>query len=107
MLESAGVPHNWIKKLQGRVVGGSMGPYSLPEETGELFQAYVRAYHKLRIFGEQASTQKLEEQANELEALRRKNIELEEELAKRVDEELEYRRKLEERLDRLEKRLMS
>jgi integrase len=77
MLESAGVPHNWIKKLQGRVVGGSMGPYSLPEETGELFQAYVRAYPKLRIFGEQASTQKLEEQATEIEKLRNRIRELE------------------------------
>jgi integrase len=69
MLESAGVPQNWIKKLQGRVVGGSMGPYSLPEETGELFEAYVRAYTKLRIFGEQASVTQVKEQADKITEL--------------------------------------
>jgi integrase len=69
MLESAGIPQNWIKKLQGRVVGGSLGPYSLPEETGELYEAYVRAYPKLRIFEEQVSTQKLNEQEKVIQSL--------------------------------------
>ena len=71
MLESAGIPQNWIKKLQGRVVGGSMGPYSRPEETGELFGAYVRGYPKLRIFREEVSTQKLDEQAQRIAELER------------------------------------
>ncbi len=70
MLESGGVPQNWIRKLQGKAISGSMGPYSLPEETGELFAAYVRAYPKLRIFGETASVQVVKEQENQIELLR-------------------------------------
>jgi len=71
MLQSAGMHDAWIKKLQGKSVGGSMGPYSRPEETGDLTPAYVNAYPKLRVFGEQASVQKIEDQAAEIATLRR------------------------------------
>ncbi len=50
MLESGGLHSNWVKKLQGKAVMGSMGPYSLPEESGELTPAYIQAYDKLRVF---------------------------------------------------------
>ena len=50
MLESGGLHSNWVKKLQGKAVTGSMGPYSLPEESGELTPAYIKAYERLRIF---------------------------------------------------------
>jgi len=101
MLESAGVPQNWIKKLQGRVVGGSMGPYSLPEETGELFEAYVRAYYKLRIFGEQVSTIKLDEQAQRIAELERL---LEEERTKNLDSISDLERRFMARIEAMEKR---
>ena len=71
MLQSAGMHDDWIKKLQGKSVGGSMGPYSRPEETGDLTPAYVNAYPKLRVFGEQASALRMEDQDAEIEALRR------------------------------------
>ncbi len=93
MLESAGVHENWIKKLEGKRVTGSMGPYSKPEETGKLTEAYVQAYPKLRIFGEQASATQVKEQADkiaELEKLlldeRRKNRKIDANLTKMQDE---------------------
>jgi len=61
MLQSAGVHDAWIKKLQGKAIKGDMGPYSHPEETGELTPAYINAYPKLRVFGEEVSAQKIEE----------------------------------------------
>jgi len=69
MLESAGVAENWIKKLEGKAVGGSMGPYSRPEESGELTQAYIKAYPKLRIFKDVLATQRIEEQAETIKKL--------------------------------------
>ncbi len=50
-LESAGVPINWIKKLQGKSLDPSTGVYSKPEESGDLTTAYIAAYPKLRVFG--------------------------------------------------------
>jgi len=75
MLESAGVAENWIKKLEGKAVGGSMGPYSRPEESGELTKAYIKAYPKLRIFKDEVATQQIEKQAETIK-------ELQEELAR-------------------------
>lgn len=69
MLESGGVPGNWIKKLQGKKINGSMGPYSLPEETGELTDAYIRAYPKLRIFSDPATAEVVETQGDKIREL--------------------------------------
>lgn len=69
-LEGAGMPESWVKKLQGK----KASVYSQPEYTGELTQKYIDCYDALRIFGEQASAQKIAKQAKrikELEALLR------------------------------------
>jgi Site-specific recombinase XerD len=70
MLQSAGLNDSWIKCLQGKSIGGSMGPYTKAYESGELTKTYIEVYDKLRIFGEQVSTQTIEEQANDIEQLR-------------------------------------
>lgn len=79
MLQSAGLSDSWIKRLQGKVIGGSMGPYSLPQETGELLEAYVKAYPKLRLFG--PSDNKIEEQADIIKNQANRIRELEAKLA--------------------------
>jgi len=93
MLESAGVHENWVKKFQGKKIQGSMGPYSHPEEAGLLTEAYVRAYPKLRIFGEPASAQQVIEQATEIEKLRRKN-EAREKRVEALEEQLQQQREV-------------
>ncbi len=98
MLESAGVPDNWIKKLQGKKIRGSMAAYSLPEETGELFEAYVKAYPKITIFGEQVSAQKLDEQAQRIADL---ETQLEAERRNKIEESITVRN-LEEKLKSIE-----
>ena len=69
-LQSAGLHDSWIKKLQGKSVGGSMGPYSRPEESGDLTPAYVEAYSKLKVFGEVISAEKMDQQNETIEELR-------------------------------------
>jgi len=64
-LEGAGMPESWVKRLQGK----KASVYSHPEETGELTQKYIECYHALRIFGEQASTLKMDEQAERIRDL--------------------------------------
>ncbi|MBA7613068.1 Tyrosine recombinase XerC [subsurface metagenome] len=76
------ISEQYIKILQGRALKGSMGVYNLPQETGELLAAYVKAYPKLRIFGEQVSAQKIDEQAEKIKDL---EAELAEERQKRID----------------------
>ena len=47
---------NWIAKLQGRAIGNSTRSYSQPENLpGELTQAYMNAYERLRILGKPAA----------------------------------------------------
>ena len=70
-LQSAGVNNLWIKLLQGKTLESSMAPYTNPQDDGSLTEAYIRAYPRLRIFGEEVSAQKIEDQAAEIEALRR------------------------------------
>lgn len=65
-LQGAQMNDAWIKKLQGKAVTGAMGPYSHPEETGELTPAYLKAYSRLRVFGEEVTAQKMEEQAQKM-----------------------------------------
>jgi len=77
-LEGAGMPEGWVKRLQGK----KASVYSHPEETGELTEKYVDCYHALRIFGEQASTQQMAEQATEIERLRQENEGLREQMAR-------------------------
>lgn len=72
-LEGGGMPEGWVKILQGK----QADVYQQPQHTGELTEMYVKCYNRLRIFGEQASTQKLDEQAEEIERLRRKVEKLE------------------------------
>ena len=82
-LEGAGMPEAWVKKLQGKTAD----VYSKPEETGQLThdpkdkKGYIDCYHALRIFGTEATTKQVEEQASEIEKLKAEN----EELRKRVD----------------------
>ncbi len=100
-LEGGGMPEGWVKILQGK----QADVYQQPQHTGELTEMYVKCYDRLRVFGGQVSTQQLQEQASEMDALRRENEQLRQDLAKRIDEENEYRRRTEDRLDRLEKML--
>jgi integrase len=46
ILESAGMPSEWIKLLQGK----KAYVYSRPQDGPELLEAYAQAYDKLRIF---------------------------------------------------------
>jgi len=48
-LRGAGVPMEWIKRLQGKKLPGSDDPYYHPEQTGELLKSYVGAYDALRL----------------------------------------------------------
>jgi len=99
MLEAAGMPKNWIAKLQGKTIGDTSAPYSRPEEMLSshhmtlLTEAYLKAYDNLRVF-----TYPREE----MERLRRRIRELESELASR-DRLIE---KMEERFERLVRSLM-
>ena len=61
MLE-ASMPRTWIAKLQGKTINDSMGVYSQPElMPGELTQAYMKGYSRLRIFALAAPPVKEEE----------------------------------------------
>jgi len=69
MLEGAGMPEAWVKKLQGKAAS----VYSQPEKTGHLTGKYIQCYHALRAF------YKDEEEVSNLQE---KVMELEERLAK-------------------------
>jgi len=57
MLEGAGMPQAWVKKLQGKAAS----VYSQPEKTGHLTGKYIHCYHALRAF------YKDDEEINELQ----------------------------------------
>jgi integrase len=69
-LQGEGLNDGWIKLLQGKTISGSMAAYTRPHETGQLTEAYIEAYPMLRIFEEQASTQKLNEQEKQIQSLK-------------------------------------
>ena len=53
MMESAGIPLNWIKRYQGRKVSDSTGPYSNPQDIPDkLIQTYIQGYDSLRLYTE-------------------------------------------------------
>jgi len=68
MLEGAGMPEGWVKKLQGKAAS----VYSQPEKTGHLTGKYIHCYNALKVFP------KDDEEVN---ALQDKVTELEERLA--------------------------
>jgi len=71
-LEGAGMPENWVKRLQGKAAS----VYSRPEQTDDLTNAYIEKYPALMIFGkEELSRLKQEERINELEILLEKQHE--------------------------------
>ncbi|GAH99941.1 unnamed protein product, partial [marine sediment metagenome] len=45
MLEGAGMPEAWVKKLQGKAAS----VYSQPEKTGHFTGKYIQWYHALRL----------------------------------------------------------
>lgn len=77
-LEGAGMPEQWIKKLQGKAAD----VYSLPEESGELTTKYIECYPALRVFGEEVTGAQIEEQADRISELEERNKELEAEAAR-------------------------
>lgn len=80
MLE-AGMPKNWVAKLQGKKITDSSSPYSQPEALpGGLIQAYMKAYERLRVLGTAEERKKDEE----IQALRKRVAELEERGRKRM-----------------------
>ena len=100
-LEGAGVPEQWIKKLQGKAAD----VYLKPEESGKLTEAYIEAYDSLRVFGKQASAQVLDNQAQRIAELERQ---LEEERRKNVESEAKYedlRKDIAEMREQLEKHI--
>lgn len=102
-LEGAGMPESWVKKLQGK----KASVYSQPEHTGELTQKYIQCYNALRIFGEQASVKKIDDQAEQIKELRQKletALANENKVAESMNEMLAMRRKIEE-LSHLEKQV--
>ena len=66
ILEEAGMPENWIKKLQGKVAS----VYSQPEETGKLTERYLACYDALRVLekprGEDEQHEKIDKLTHEL-----------------------------------------
>lgn len=103
------MPQSWIYKLQGRTVRGSSAPYSLPEQTeGELTQAYINGYDRLRVFGKEAEKEKrtrdLEEEVERLNVVLREERSKALEYERRLGEDKAFMMQLAERLERLEKK---
>ncbi|MCK4582207.1 tyrosine-type recombinase/integrase, partial [Candidatus Bathyarchaeota archaeon] len=104
-LEDAGMPANWIKKLQGKAAS----VYSQPEKTGKLTVKYIECYDALRVLEkprdkreEERLREKLERSNQEntemLEGLRQRNEELQRELSTsnlRFKEVYDWSKKLE------------
>jgi len=68
MLE-AEIPPHWLAKLQGKKVNDSMGPYSQPEFLpGTLTEAYMQAYHRIRVFKKGEADRKAREEVIRLQA---------------------------------------
>ena len=65
-LESAGMPLEWIKILQGK----KAYVYSRPQDGPELVEAYAKAYDKLRIFPHEHLDQEVRSLREELDHLR-------------------------------------
>lgn len=64
MLEGAGMPEAWVKKLQGKAAS----VYSQPEKTGHLTGKYIQCYHALRAFyKDDQEVNNLQEKVMELE----------------------------------------
>lgn len=108
-LEGAGVAEQWIKKLQGKAAD----VYSRPEESGDLTEAYIKAYDALRVFDGGVDAEKLEEQAEEIEKLREVNEALRQKLedqieAQKLDQRsfIAWQQKQEKELQDLKKQFM-
>lgn len=97
-LEGAGVAEQWIKKLQGKAAD----VYSRPEESGELTKAYIEAYDSLRVFGVEASAQKVQEQSDRIADLERKNLDLKAQLEAELKKRDGATEQYEEQTTRLE-----
>ena len=66
MLESAGIPLNWIKRYQGRKVSDSTGPYSNPQDIpNNLIDTYIRGYDFLRVFTEERELEVVKQELNQ------------------------------------------
>lgn len=64
MLEGAGMPEGWVKKLQGKAAS----VYSQPEKTGHLTGKYIQCYHALKAFyKDDQEVNNLQEKVMELE----------------------------------------
>ncbi len=79
-LETAGMPQNWIKLLEGKNLGQSIGAYSHPEENGELTRSYMKAYPKLRVFETIESSESMQTMKNTIEMLEVRLADMEEKL---------------------------
>lgn len=61
------MPPDWVRRLQGK----QASPYSNPQETGDLVEAYIKAYDRLRIFdADRVSEVEVEEMRKEQERLK-------------------------------------
>lgn len=66
MLETAGIPLNWIKRYQGRKVSDSTGPYSNPQQIPDkLLNTYMENYHVLRLFTEKRELETVKQELDQ------------------------------------------
>lgn len=76
-LEAAGVPSNYIRKLQGKKIGGAEGQYSHPEQMpatdptfgNKLIETYVQNYKALTTFEYPTEAKKISELTNQVKDL--------------------------------------
>jgi integrase len=69
MMESAGIPLNWIKRYQGRKVSDSTGPYSNPQDIPDkLIQTYIQGYDSLRLYTETREFEAVKQELSQYKA---------------------------------------
>jgi len=114
-LEAAGVHPNWIEQMMGHKLEGVRGAYSMPTDQ-QLKEAYVNAYHSLRVFPIKVSNEeinilvrRLRESQERILALEREREQLRERimqlenLTRQLEEERTLRREYEKRLVKVER----
>jgi len=68
-LRGAGVPIEWIKRLQGKKLKSSDDPYYHPEQSDKLLASYVEAYDTLKIDEDPASSVMVESLKQQIESM--------------------------------------
>jgi integrase len=93
-LEDAGMPANWIKKLQGKAAS----VYSQPEKTGKLTEKYIECYDALRVLEKPIDKREVERLREKLERSNQENTEMSESLRQRDEKQKANYEKLKEQI---------